>query len=271
MKNLSLGLLCAACLAFAGCFQSSTLLKINGDGSGTIEETMLMTEAALAQFKQMAGAFGKGDATKDVNPFSEEQAKDAVSKMGEGVTFVSSTPIKTSAGEGRKIIYAFKDINRVQVNQQPTPPGGASGPGMDASTPEDVHFALTHLPNGNALLTITFPKPKEPSPTEAEKPDAGDMPEAAQMAMMQQFMAGMKLALAVQPGGRLVRTNSRYVQGNTVTLLEIDFDQLLKDPDALKKLQGLKSLEASKRVLNDVPGIKVNLDPQVTIEFTPGR
>jgi len=61
------------------------------------------------------------------------------------------------------------------------------------------------------------------------------------------------------------------VQGNTVTLLEVDFDQLLKDPEAMKKLQGLKSLEASKAVLKDVPGIKVNLDSEVTIEFTPGK
>jgi len=272
MKKLSLGLVCAACLTFVGCFQSSTLLKINADGSGTIEETMLMTQAALAQFQQMAGAFGKGDA-KDLNPFSEDQAKNAVKDMGEGVTFVSSTPIKTAAGEGRKIIYAFTDINRVQVNQQPTPPagGGASGSSMEAAPKEDLHFALTHLPNGDALLKVTFPKPKETPAADEDKPGNAEMPEAAQMAMMQQFMAGMKIAMAVQPSGRIVHTNSQYVQGNTVTLLEVDFDQLLKDPEAMKKLQGLKSLEASKAVLKDVPGIKVNPASEVTIEFTPGK
>lgn len=97
------------------------------------------------------------------------------------------------------------------------------------------------------------------------------MPEAAQMAMMQKMMKGMKLALAVQPHGRIVHTNAAYVQGNTVTLFEIDFDQLMKDPAAMKKLQGLKSLQASKGVLKDVPGVKANIDSKVTIEFTPGQ
>jgi len=47
--------LCAvAAAAVSGCIQSSTLIKMKPDGSGTIEQTMTMNADAVAQFSALA-------------------------------------------------------------------------------------------------------------------------------------------------------------------------------------------------------------------------
>ena len=52
-------LILAAALLSTACFQMTTVLKVNGDGGGTISHRMVYTKAALAQLKSFA-AFGGG-------------------------------------------------------------------------------------------------------------------------------------------------------------------------------------------------------------------
>ncbi len=270
MRPILLGVVLAAALVLTGCLQSTTVINLKADGSGTIEQTTLMSAAALAQLKQFAGSFGGKD-TGEVNPFSEEQERATVAKMGEGVTFVSSTPVKSDAGEGRRTVYAFTDINKLALNEQPNAPGGMSmGPTGDTRA-ENLAFHLARQTNGNAVLHIQFPEPKE-------KPAAADGsaqmppgPDAGQLALMKQMLAGLKISIAVKPVGTLVRTNSPYVDRGTVTLFEMDFDQLLSNPDAMTRIQQLKSLEEAKAALQNVKGLKVNPSRDLEIEFTPAR
>src|SRR5712692_6901981 len=122
MPSLRSGLVLAASLTLGGCFQSTTLVKINGDGSGTIEQTTLFTAAALVQMRQLA-SFGGGPSRR-FDPLSEEQARTAAATLGPGVTYVSSAPIKTDGAEGRAAVYAFDDVSKLHVSQQPAVPGG---------------------------------------------------------------------------------------------------------------------------------------------------
>jgi hypothetical protein len=64
------------------------------------------------------------------------------------------------------------------------------------------------------------------------------------------------------------------VEGSKVTLLDIDFDPLLADPEGLKtfgaKMEAAmgddrKTLEA----LKGIKGLKIVTDPEITIEFSP--
>ncbi len=61
-----------------------------------------------------------------VDPFSEEQARALAAQMGDGVTLLSSMPIKTAAAEGRASVYGFRDITKLRVSQAPATPGDAS-------------------------------------------------------------------------------------------------------------------------------------------------
>ncbi len=272
MRTLRLFLAVGA-VTFGGCLQSTTLIRVNGDGSGTIEHNMLLSGAALAQLRQFSAP---GNNSKPVDPFSEDQARAAAASIGPSVTFVSSTPLKTEDGEGRSVVYAFSDINQITVNAQPPTPGGitARGSGVETAKRQDILFALTRLPNGDALIRITMPPPHIPA-SPAPGPDAeSQVPRTMspeQLAMAKQMFGGMKISLAVEPAGRLVSTTSPFVDGQRVTLMDLDFDQLVKDEGAFARLQGVHSVEDAKTALKDVPGVRIWLEREITIEFSPGQ
>jgi hypothetical protein len=271
MRLLRLSLTLLASVGLAGCFQSSTTIHVNADGSGTIDERMLLTGAALAQLRAFA-AFGGGSG-QDVNPISEDQARAAATSMGSGVTYVSSTPITNGDAQGRAIVYAFTDINQVRISQQPPAPGGVTirAQGVNSADGQAVTFALARQPDGNMLLRIIVPTPSAPPIDTASSAGAGPRSSPQQIAMIKQVLAGAHFSIEVQPSGHLVRTSSPFVEGQRVTLLDLDFDQVTKDEAVFSRLQGVRSVDDAKAALKGVPGVKVNFDPEITIEFTPER
>ena len=84
--------------------------------------------------------------------------------------------------------------------------------------------------------------------------------------MMKKLFDGLKVAIDVDVLGTIVKTNSPYVQGSRVTLLEMDFSQLLANEQLLSQIGEPGSIEEAKQMLKDVKGFKVNLDREVTIE-----
>lgn len=257
-------------LVLAGCLQSNTIVRVNADGSGTLENQTVMTAAALAQMRQLTGALRGANA--QIDPFSEEQARSVAAQMGEGVTLLSSAPIKTGESEGRATVYAFRDITKLRVSQAPATPGGASirGGGIAAGGDRGmVTIDLDRTAAGNALLTLHTPG----DPLSAlfnqigsVNRQGGPVP-ADQIAMMRQMLGGLRIALRVEPMGRVIRSNSPYVDGQTVTLFDIDVDALLKDENAFARLQSAKTPAETAAALTNVPGVKIAPERDITIEF----
>lgn len=275
VARVALAVMAAA--AVSGCIQSSTVIKLKPDGSGTIEQTMTMNAEAVAQLSALAAMSddkdkksGKGG-LEDL--FSDKAARDSAAKMGPGVTFVSSEKIDTPDRKGMKAVYAFTDIRKISLEEMHTPtPSGGDAAAMGAPAPGDppLAFQFTQLPGGNSLLTIVqsgVEKAMKEGVT-PPKPAAAVDPKMAEQGieMMKTFMKGLKVDVLIQVP-RVVKTNSPYVDGGTVTLLSMDFDKVLADPKMLDRMQGAKTLADTKALLKDVKGIKVNLEPQVTIEF----
>ena len=268
----------AACLlvaiAASGCLASTTVINVKPDGTGTVEQTTTMTAEAVKQLKEMMSAFAEKMSdgavqAKEEELFSEAQVQAAAGKMGPGVRFVSSAKINTADAEGIKAIYAFDDINTLRIDQKPNAPiEGASSP-AGSKKPEEVTFRLAKQANGNSVLTIDFPTDPEKEPkadkSPGEKPK-GDVPPQA-LEMMKQMFKGLRVEIITQVVGQLVKTNSPHVEGNKVTLLAIDFEKILENEAVLKQIQDPQSIEEAKALLKKIPGIKVNLEKEVTIEF----
>jgi hypothetical protein len=164
-------------------------------------------------------------------------------------------------------------VTKVRISQTPDAPGGASvrAGGLGLGQGDAMTIALSRSPAGNMVLTFHIGANLLGSLS--NQTGAGDasrgMPlPADQIAMLQPLLAGMRIALRVQPAGRLVTTTSPYVDGNIVTLLDIDMDTLLADP-AFKELQAAKTSQEAKDALKRIRGIKLNLDPDITLEFAP--
>ena len=262
----------AVASALAGCLQSATVVHVKADGSGTIETTTTMSQAALAQMKAMAESFGgKEGAAKGggFDMFSAEQLKAAAARMGEGVTFVSSEKIKTADAEGAKAVYAFKDVTKLRLSEKPAAGGSgqAGTPSPGGSDPENISFRFARLPDGTSRLTLVSPEMKpgseRPDKQAAEKVNPND----PQFQMIKTMFKGLKIGIDVVVDGRIIKTNSPYVTGNRVTVLEMDFDQLLSDESKLVQMQGINSVEEAKRVLQNVKGFKINTDREVNIDF----
>jgi hypothetical protein len=257
----------AAILLFAvstaGCFQMTTVVKVNGDGSGTIDHTMLVTKAALAQLRNFS-ALGGGRG-QQIDLTSEDQARSMADTLGPGVAYVSSQPIDTPLGEGRHALYAFRDISQVRISQQPR----TDGLPVKVDAGGDITCSMTRDPNGNAVLHINLPGLS--LPPNLGNANAGNPGLAQQLALVRSLLAGARVSIGVEPAGELVKTSSPFVDGGHVTLLDVNLDQVLSNEALLARLQASQTPDEIKAALTDVPGLKMVLDREVTIEFTPAK
>jgi len=258
----------------SGCLTSVTTIKVKPDGSGTIEQSIAMKAEAAAQLTAMASTFGDAaEKDKDKPPappelFSEKDMREAAAKFGEGVTFVSSQPIKTKDLTGRVATYSFADITKVRVNQKPPSPKGA--PAEDESkgkAADDVAFTFLRHPGGTSVVTVLFPEPDLSKRKDKDADTESKKPDPTQLAMMKKMLDGLRIEIALEVAGAIVKTNSPYVQGSKVTLLEMDFAELITNDAVLGKLANPESIEDAKQMLKGVKGVKVNLDREVMVEF----
>ena len=268
-RLVRLFLLLPLVVSASGCLSSATLIRLKPDGSGTIEQTLL---ANLQALKGLAQLFGKGDLSVRDAPsadqmFNEAELRAAAEKLGRGVRFVSRTSIKEGSMEGVKAVYAFDDVNALAVNQNP------SMPGVGGNAREDMTFRLAKLASGNSLVTVTLPEGKDAIDAEdvdrSEQATKRDVP-PEMMAAMQQMFEGMKVVIDVEVDGRIVNTNSSYVSGPRVTLLELDLGALIQQREALervqKKMRPGMTVNELKDLMQGIRGVKVN-DSPLTIEF----
>ena len=275
MKLLSKFVLLAALgFFFTGCIEMHTTITVKKDGSGLVEENIFVGKEIIKMFTEFAAAFA--DSTQpqqEFNMFEEEKIKAKTSEFGEGVEFVSMKTIKTDEKEGYTAIYKFKDINKVKVNQDPSDEMPMAEPAED-SDPADklVQFKfIKGKPN-----KIIFSLPDEKKKDDKVKEETADVTEettaeadTADFENMVKFMKDMKAKVEIIIDGEIVNTNATHVDGNKITLFDIDFGQLISDKEKLEQFKKFNpdSFEEVKKLVKDIPGIKVELNKEVFIEF----
>ena len=268
MRTLRALLLVAASATLAGCINSSTLIKVKPDGSGTIEQATLVNTGAMKAMMPGMTPPGQGGAST----VNEADLKRTAERMGKGVRLVSAEPAKAGTFEGTKAIFAFEDINQVAVSQDPSMSGSTSDNpfgGGAAQPPENpVKFVLKR--NGStSTLTVEFQD--KPVPADKQMPQGGpDLTDPTVLNMVKTMFDGFKVNIELEVLGSIVKTNAEYVNGSRLTLLDLDLGLLFQDQEKLKALQGKvapgATLSEVKPYLKDVKGIKID-GPMVMVEF----
>ncbi len=261
-------------LVFAGCFDTQTIVRVKPDGSGTVEERFLVSSTVVAQMKafsqSMVADGGDAGAAEELSLHKPDELRAAAAEMGDGVSFVSSEPLETDEGEGYRAVYAFEDINTLRLNQNPGDEAQSAG-GEQAETPEEfITFAFEK--GRTSTLTIRRPAhtPDEEEEEAAAEEAAKDSAEARQaLEQVKQVFDGMRIAMFIEVDGKVVKTNAAHVDGNRITLMDMDFDELMQNPEKLETfaLSKPKSVEEAKKILKGVNGIKVDMNEELVVSF----
>ncbi len=276
MKRASLLLTLFAALTLSSCIEMNSLVTVNKDGSGTIEETVLMG----AQLKAMMGSLSQPGAgapaggpndpaaqLKGLLPDKEKAEKNAKA-YGEGVTVKGIEEVSMPDGRsGSKVTYAFTDVNKVKYQ-----------PGDAKATAEAGGKAITFSLKGSDLA-VNLPKP---DPNSAKKPSAEDTAkmkqltemDPAQLAMMKPMFAGMRMSFAVKSASGIASTDAAHQNGDAVTLIDMNIDKLMENPDGLKKFavameEGGNDFDPKKlaETFKGVDGVKFEDKEKVSIKL----
>lgn len=267
MKNRILSFVTAACALFlASCLQHEMTITLNKDGSGTLVEETVMGGEMLAMLEEMAAGFGGGqDAGGGPldDLLSEDKAKKRAGELGEGVTFAKIEPIDANGGKGARVTYNFEDINKLRPDLGS---GMNNMPGADEDDQDTKENPLVFQYEGGKL-TLTMPKPEKDEAADAvQDVEMPDDPQAT--AMMKQVFRDMKMSmkLVIAPG--IAETNATHRDGDTITLMEMDFGKIVENPDGLKKLAATQNEEDPARImesLKDIDGMKIETEPELTV------
>ena len=257
-----------ATTTLTACLNSTTVVKVKPDGSGTVEQTTLVNTAAL---KGMMGGAQKQGGGPVIN---REDLERTAERMGKGVRLVSAEKATGDPGfEGTKAIFAFDDINQIQISQDPNMSGSSSGRLSTEPTADDpVKFKFTRGATSSTLTINYIDRPPAGSvqPDPAEKNEMPDFTNPMMMNMLKTMFQGFKINIGLEVVGTIVKTNAEYVSGPHITLLEMDVIELLSDEAKLKALQGKigpgASLSSVKPYLKDIKGIKID-GPSISVEF----
>ena len=262
-----------------GCFQVKTVVRVNPDGSGTVEESMMLSRKFLSSMEEMMKGLGSdGDAKPEpLDLFQPDKLKAEAPAMGEGVTYLSGKKAVTADYTGYVATYAFTDINKLKLNQQ----SAAAGAGSDTSDALPIRFRFTR---GNpATLVVEQPKRKATAAKAASPAPKSDRPEGSpasppvapgqmteeQTAKMAELFMGMKFELAIDINGTIVTTNATHRNGQRLTLVDFDLSRM---GDLLPRVEQLSrlntgSFEESRELLKDLPGIKVEMNDTLKVVF----
>jgi hypothetical protein len=263
-----------AFLLLAGCFQASTVVRVNPDGSGTVSETTLLSKRMIAQMNEVMQGFAgeNGAKPEPLELFEPDRLKAQAAGMGEGVTYLSCGKSENADYSGYTATYAFKDINKLRLGQKSQESAGGAGGQKAPSMP--VLFQFTKGPP--ATLTIEQPREKSPakgSETPADKVDStpeakNAIPDGEAKQLAEMFM-GMKMSLAVEVNGAIIETNATHRDGSRITIIDFDlakFGTSLPQLEKLKLLQGSSAADAME-LMKDFPGMKVDLNDRLKVVF----
>lgn len=265
MKHLRCLLLAAVSLTLVSCLEMKSTITVNKDGSATVEETMLLGAQLAAMMAQQGGGedAGPGGQLKGL-VLDKEGAEKRATELGEGVTVKSIEEMKTPDGKtGNKVTFAVEDIRKLKY--KPNTPDGKEG--AEDKSVSDMTFALE-----GGTLTITNPdadKKKEGAEKPKKTPEEIEQMKA-QMGMMKQMFAGMRMTVEVKAADGIASSDASHQTADTVTYLDVQFDKLMENPDAFATMmegsENMSMADAAKK-FEKVEGMKIEGRKVVKMEL----
>jgi hypothetical protein len=278
----------------SGCIQTNTQIQLKNDGSGAIQHTVLMSADVSGMMSGLGMQSKKAptDNTK-LSPEDSTQIRKFAATLGEGVQFVSAKRINQENKTGYVANYSFKDISKIKISQSPS--AGEKTEKKDTNLEADqIQFKFIRGKTESELIIVTPEaqkfneemkttaknsdpkKEQKKSEPKAEAPqdtlgniDSEDPNLNMQMAMLKQIFADMSVKVELVIEGEILTSNATHRAGNSFTLLDFSFGALINESDKFEQFakSNPQSVEEAKDIMKDIPGIKLELNPETRIKF----
>ncbi len=261
MKRLAI-LIIGSLLFLAGCIDKEVKVIVKPDGSGVIQETVLIKKEMYDQIMKQR----EKSNSADKKLYSEDKLKEQAEGYGSGVTYESVSDLEKDNRVGYRALFTFKDINNVQVNRNMKDNVGKGKSGKEETDPADL-ITFKMEKKDESILTINIPE-KKPGASDDKSDEPVDEEKLEKdIKLMQLFFDGMRLALHVEIEGVIKRTNATHRKENRIIVYDLNFTELVKDTEKMKKLSRSKPKTTAEmqKLLADVPGFVMETKPQVKV------
>jgi hypothetical protein len=242
-----------------------TIISVKRDGSGTIEQTVLMQSDILQMMKSMS----EETEASEFELLDKDELRENAGNMGSGVRFVSAEPMTTEGFEGYKAVYSFDDINTLRINQNPGEivPAPEDEGAEDDQIKEIITFTFTE--GEPSMVTIKFPLNEGEALSQEKDEQQGPTPDEGQMELMKQLYQNMHLSMKMRFEGTIQETNASYRNGSELTLFEMDFGKIFSNEKAIDTLINSKpeTIQAMKSMVEETAGITAEMNETVTVRY----
>jgi len=278
-------------ILITGCIDTTTVISVRKDGSGTITEVVYLDDSVISMFEGMMDQMGDENEEKEgmtIKDLDIEKYKANAKELGTGVKYVSAKKVVSETGSsGTQVVYAFEDIQKVNIQQKPENPIGdqmAEMTGAESSENEESKNPITFefIKGDTPKLIINIPKEDKPEPSEEASEEPPEEPSPAKeetneqgLAMMKGLLAGFRIRIMVNLlEGKIKKTNATFVEQkegkDTVTLLDVALGEIMNNEKYAKeweRLSKVKDMDTAMNMMKNIPGLKIETSDRVEISF----
>jgi hypothetical protein len=270
MKTFKILSICTVLLfLLVGCLQVETTINVKKDGSGTINEKVLMSKTFVNMIKEFSQAFQDSASTEEFSFFKDDEIAADAKDYGDDVKYVSHTLVNNDQWEGYQAVYSFNDITKIKIQPDPDSKVGMDEEGTE--TTEDNEYYFFKFKKGDVSeLIIDRPDIEfDADSNKVSEPDNSDQNDEEMEEEFLKMMEGMKINIALQVDGKIISTNASYVDDSEITLMQMDFGEMMKNKENFKEFKSKepKSIEEMKEFLGKFPGMKIEIEKPISVKF----
>lgn len=273
MKAIKIAILFVFASLITGCIDVDINVKVKSDGSGIIEEKIIIGNKFIDVMKEMASQMGGStEDLENIGGIDEVKLKAEAADFGEGVRFVRAEEINNSGGKGYLAIYEFDDITKIRIDEDPMSkmPDETQmmAPQGEDSGEDDVSFSFTKGDVSTLQITLREKDEDFDMDTESDEDEGSDEISGDDKKVLE-ILKDMKIAITLEIDGTIVEENASFIDGNKITILQMDFGKLIENKDELNKFLKTKpeSFEEMKEIMENIDGIKIETNKQLTVKF----
>ena len=249
-----------------GCFKVETTVKINKDGSGKIFQTVMMSKTFVEMISQFAGSFDDSSSTEEFSLFDEEKFIESAKEFGSGVKYVDGEHVSEDGWEGFRTEYTFDDLNKIRLEPEPDDKVSIGMEEQDVEEEDTEYYFFKFIKGDVAEVIIDRPEIEKDIDAEVTEVE-GNNDEFNEVFL--KMMEGMRIDIVLEFEGEIVETNATHVEGSKVTLLAMDFGEIVKNKETLEMLKKSQpdEIEDLEAFVEKIPGMKLEIKKPVSVKF----